>query len=132
MSNEDLIKIAINAMKNSYASVTNYNVGAALLSDSNTVYMGTNIEEYSILGLSNCAERVAIQNAITHGERKFKKIAIVGGKCGKLGKVSPCGVCLQYILDMCKDIDIITIEDDKIVSKKVTEYLNVPFELKDK
>lgn len=132
MSNEDLIKIAINAMKNSYAPVTNYNVGVSLLSDSNTVYIGVNVEEYSILGLSNCAERVAIQNAIAHGERKFKKIAIVGGKCGKLDKVSPCGVCLQYILDMCKDIEIITIENDTIVSKKVTEYLGVPFELKDK
>ncbi len=131
MDNETLIKIAINAKKNSYANVTNYSVGAALLSKSGTIYIGANIEEPSIIGLSNCAERVAIQNAFSHGEREFEKIAIVGSKNDSefLDDVTPCGVCLQYILDMCDNVEIITIENGEIVSKNVKEYLSSPFEL---
>lgn len=60
MTNLELINIAKNARKNSICNRTNYSVGAALITEEGTVYIGSNIEEYSILGLSNCAERVAI------------------------------------------------------------------------
>ncbi|MEG2310389.1 MAG: cytidine deaminase [Clostridia bacterium] len=133
MTNEDLVNIAKNAQKNAFAPVTKYQVGAALLAKSGTIYIGTNVEEYSILNLSNCAERVAIQNAISHGEREFETIAIVGGKNNTLDDtLVPCGVCLQYILDMCKNIDILTYIDKKLVKNKVMDFLNIAFELKDK
>lgn len=134
MTNEQLIKIAINAKNNAFTPVTKYQVGAALLAKSGTVYMGSNIEEYAIPALSNCAERVAIQNAFAHGEREFLSIAIVGSKenSKKIDEISPCGVCLQYILDMCKDVDIIYVSSDEIKSKKVTHFLSTPFELNKK
>ncbi len=131
MQVNDLIDIAKNAKKNAYANITKYKVGAALLAESGTVYIGVNVEEPSILGLSNCAERVAIQNAIAHGERKFKAIAVVGSnyddKCDST--LVPCGTCLQYILDMCDNVDIICYMGGKITSKKVKDLLNSPFEL---
>ncbi len=131
MDNETLIKIALNARKNSYSNVTNFSVGAALLASSGTVYLGANIEDPAIIGLSNCAERVAIQNAYSHGEREFLKIAVVGGPHDSdgLDNISPCGTCLQYILDMCKNVDIVTVENSNIVTKSVKDYLNIPFEL---
>ncbi len=133
MTREDLISIAKNARKNAYADVTGYKVGAALLTKSGSVYIGCNVEEYSILTLSNCAERVAIQNAISCGEREFEAIAVVGGKNDTIDEtLTPCAVCLQYILDMCKDIDIITYINGNLVSNKISYFLNVPFELKDK
>lgn len=134
MTDEELLKIAKNARKNAYAPNTKYTVGAALLAKSSTVYIGTNVEEYSIIGLSNCAERVAIQSAYAYGEREFLKIAVVGGKEDELEDLTlmPCGACLQYIMDMCDNIDIITYEDGNIVSKKVEQYLNSPFILKDR
>lgn len=129
MTNEDLINIAKNARNKAYAPLSKYTVGAALLAKSGTVYIGTNVEENSIMGLSNCAERVAIQSAYSYGEREFVAIAVVGGKeeneCDK--SLMPCGVCLQYILDMCKDIDIITYDNGNITSKKVTDYLKSPY-----
>ena len=39
----------------------------------------------------------------------------------------PCGTCLQYILDMCKDIDIIMYMDKKLVELKASDLLKVPF-----
>lgn len=132
MVKEDLINIAKNAKKNAFANVTGYKVGAALLASSGTIYLGANVEEPSILGLSNCAERVAIQNAISHGERSFEAIAVVGSKdCDKCDStLVPCGTCLQYILDMCDNVDIISYIDGKVVSRKVKEFLDSPFELK--
>lgn len=129
MTNEDLINIAKNARKNAYANLSNYTVGAALLTKSGTVYIGTNVEEDSIMGLSNCAERIAIQSAYSYGEREFIALAVVGGKIGKDCDKSlmPCGVCLQYILDMCKNIDILSYEDGILTSRKVEDFLKSPY-----
>lgn len=130
ITNMDLINIAKNARKNSVSDRTDYSVGAALITEEGTVYIGANIEEYSILGLSNCAERVAIQNALSHGERKFRAIAVVGGKNTSDDvddTLIPCGVCLQYILDMCKNIDIIMYMDKRLVEVKVEDLLKAPF-----
>ncbi len=133
MDNEQLIKIATMARKNAFAPITNYTVGAALLAESGTVYIGTNIEVPSGIGISNCAERVAIQNAYTHGERKFKKIAIVGANksSDELDlTLVPCGVCLQFINEMCKDVDIIYLSNGNIEVKKVKDFLVFPCNLK--
>lgn len=129
MTNEELVKIAINARNKAYTPLTGYTVGAALLSKSGTVYIGSNVEEKSICGLSNCAERVAIQSAYAYGEREFIALAVVGGKKDNPidETLIPCGTCLQYILDMCRDIDIISYIDGKLTSKKVTDFLNTPY-----
>ena len=133
MSNEDLINIAKLAWKNSFTDISSFGVGVALLAKSGTVYIGANIEEKTIPSLSNCAERVAIQNAMSHGERDFLKIAIVGGKKESNvleNSISPCGVCLQYMLDMCPNVEIISYINDKVESKHLEEYLNSPYKLK--
>ncbi len=130
MTNLDLINIAKNARKNSVSERTGYSVGAALITEDGTVYIGTNVEDNTILGLSNCAERVAIQNALSHGERKFKAIAVVGGKNTSDeidDTLIPCGTCMQYILDMCKNVDIIMYIDKKLVVLKVEDLIKVPF-----
>ena len=135
MTNGELINIAKLAWKNSVSNISSYGVGAAVLAKSGTIYVGANIEEESIPSLSNCAERVALQNAMSHGEREFLKIAIVGGKKGNENldnNISPCGVCLQYMLDFCEDIEVITYVDGNIVSKKLLEYLNNPYKFKEK
>ncbi len=85
------------------------------------------------IGISNCAERVAIQNAYTHGERKFKKIAIVGAdqSSDELDlTLVPCGVCLQFINEMCKDVDIVYLSKGNIEVKKVEDFLKAPYNFK--
>lgn len=130
MKDEELIEIANHARKNAFVPLSDYCVGAALLTKSKTVYIGANIELPSAIGISNCAERVAIQGAYAHGEREFEKIAIVGGKKdGKIDKtLTPCAVCLQFILEMCKDVDILCFIDGELVCKKVTDFLSNPYE----
>lgn len=135
MTNLDLIQIAKNARKNAVCDNTGYAVGAALITEEGTVYIGANIEEPAIIGLSNCAERVAIQNALSHGERNFKAIAVVGGNRDSESldtTLTPCGACAQYILDMCPNVDIIMYMDGKLVEMKPVDLLRAPFILGEK
>ncbi len=94
---KNLIRDAIEAMKNTYSPYSHHHVGAALLTKSKKVYKGCNIESASYTP-TNCAERTAFFKAISEGEREFSAIAIVGGKNGQLKDFcSPCGVCRQVM-----------------------------------
>ncbi len=123
MNQSELLNIAKNASKNAFVPISNYQVGAALLAKSGTVYIGVNVEDEAIPAMSVCAERNAIQNAISHGDTEFLAIAVVGKMKDKDefdATLTPCGMCRQYMIDMCKDIDIICYIDgaEKIVKPR--------------
>lgn len=103
MTDKELLKLAINAMKNSYSPYSECKVGAALLCKNGKVFTGTNIEN-AAFGPTVCAERVAIFKAVSEGEKEFSKIAVVGGKGGIInGVFAPCGVCRQVLREFCDD-----------------------------
>lgn len=112
MTNEMLLDKAKEALKFAYTPYSQFNVGAALLTESGKVYTGCNIENASY-GATNCAERTAIFKAISEGERKFLKIAIVSeSKSEKFKDVAgnytyPCGICRQVISEFMPDGEII-------------------------
>lgn len=133
MSNVELIELAKKVKLNAYTDVTGYKVGAVLVSSSGNVYPGVNVEEKSIPNLSICAERNAFQSAYTKGERNFVKIAVVGGMGDKVDEtLTPCGICLQYMLDMSPDIKIVAYINGKIEEKYLRDFLSVPFRLDEK
>ena len=52
--------------------------------------------------LPESSERTAIFKAVSEGERKFSKIAVVGGKEGEMADLcAPCGVCRQVMAEFC-------------------------------
>lgn len=133
MSNEDLIEMAKKVKINALADETGYKVGAAVLSENQKIYLGVNIEEKSLPSLSICAERNAFQNSFTYGERKFLKIAVIGGMGDKIDQtLTPCGICLQYMLDISPNIKIVAYIDGIIEEKSLQDFLLVPFILDDK
>lgn len=96
-----LIREAIKMLKVSYTPYSNFKVGAALLSKTNHIYTGCNIENASY-SPTNCAERTAFFKAVSEGERDFTAIAIVGGKDGVISDYCPpCGVCRQVMMEFC-------------------------------
>ncbi len=97
--NEKLMERAVEAREYSYSPYSGFRVGAALLCEDGLVYTGCNIEN-SAYGPTNCAERTAFFKAISEGKRKFKKIAIAGGK-EELISCYPCGVCRQVMAEFC-------------------------------
>lgn len=97
----ELIKEAQRAREFSYSPYSNYMVGAAVMTEAGDIYSGCNIEN-AAYGPTNCGERTAIFKAVSEGKRKFKAIAIVGGKRGGEGDfATPCGVCRQVMMEFC-------------------------------
>lgn len=130
MNRKDLFILAKDAMKNSYAPYSNYNVGAALLCKSGNTYKGCNIENASY-SLTNCAERTAIFSAVASGEKEFEAICIVGGKNGVITDFAmPCGVCRQALAEFC-DADFkvyVGISEDEIKEFTLGELLPYSFD----
>lgn len=91
----ELIKKACQVRQNSYSPYSNFRVGAALLTGSGTVYAGTNVENASF-GLSICAERAAIFQAVAAGEKDFLAMAICADGSDP---TPPCGACRQVLME---------------------------------
>lgn len=101
MNEKELCREAIDAMKNAYAPYSGYKVGAALLTEKGKLFAGCNIENAAYTP-TVCAERVALFNEISSGERNFTAIAVAGGKDGVInGAFPPCGVCRQVMAEFC-------------------------------
>ncbi len=99
---KELVKMAFAARENAYVPYSGFKVGVALLTSDGDVFTGCNIENSSF-GATVCAERVAIFNAVSQGERNFRKIAVTA---------VPCGVCRQVMAEFCDgDFEIIVAED---------------------
>lgn len=104
-----LIEAALKARANAYAPYSGYRVGAALLTEDEEVYTGCNIENASY-GATNCAERTAFFKALSEGKRRFKAIAIAGGKGESPEDYAfPCGICRQVMQEFCKEDFVILV-----------------------
>lgn len=125
MTNSELMDIAKEAMKFSYAPYSNFYVGAALLTKDGKVYTGCNIENASY-GATNCAERTAIFKAVSEGERQFTKIAVAASD----GSIAyPCGICLQVMNEFMPEGEIVLEKDGQLMSYHLKELLPLGFNL---
>jgi cytidine deaminase len=115
---KNLLRKAIESQKFAYSPYSKLKVGAALLTTSDKVFTGCNIENSSF-SLTVCAERTAIFKAISEGHTKFKAIAITSDK---LDFIPPCGACRQVLMDLAGNIDVIL--TDRKGNQKITE-LNI-------
>lgn len=100
MDDKALIRAAFAVRERAYAPYSHFKVGAALLGKSGKVYAGCNIENASF-SPTICAERAALSQAVSGGEREFEAIAIVGSLENQKNTLptSPCGVCRQALFE---------------------------------
>lgn len=102
MDELNLVRQAVAAREKSYSPYSDFMVGAALLTESGTVYHGCNIENAAYTP-TICAERTAFAKAASEGEKSFIAIAVAGWpKGGEAGFAYPCGVCRQVMMEFCK------------------------------
>lgn len=94
-SKRDLVRAAAKARQRAVAPYSKFKVGAALLTKTGEVIAGANVESASY-GLTCCAERVALFNALTRGQRNFVAVAVVARAPG--GPM-PCGACRQLLAE---------------------------------
>lgn len=100
---EKLYEAACQARKCAYAPYSKFAVGAAVLTADERIFTGANVENASY-GLTICAERVAIFNAVTQCKLDITAIAIVTD--GTEGAF-PCGACRQVMAEFGLDIKVI-------------------------
>ena len=89
-------------------------VAAAIRTKKGNVYVGVCIDTCSGLGM--CAERNAMANMITHGEREIDKVVAVMPD-GRVGP--PCGACREFMMQLDKDSGEIEILMDRETKETV-------------
>jgi cytidine deaminase len=120
-----LVAAAAAAREGSVSPYSKFKVGAALLTRQGEVIGGANVESASY-GLTCCAERIALFNALT--SRKGKKhgqdaratfIAIVVvARCD--GGPMPCGACRQLLAEYAPDAQVFVADSGDL--KTVREF----------
>lgn len=134
-----LINSSIVASKNSYSPYSKFKVGAAVLANGK-IYKGCNIENASY-GLTICAERSAIFNAIADGATQINAISIYCSVQHPEGisrleaektirNIMPCGACRQVMYEFSSNDFLIYINDSVVRQVfRIQELLPYPFEL---
>ncbi|HIU64074.1 MAG TPA: cytidine deaminase [Candidatus Avacidaminococcus intestinavium] len=125
---KELYVAALAARENAYAPYSNFKVGAALKTTEGRIFCGANIENGSY-GLTSCAERNAIFNAVSSGCTKFATLCVVADTAQP---VRPCGACLQVMAEF--KIQEIIMTNCQGESKRVllSELLPYGFQLSNK
>ncbi|XP_011825719.1 PREDICTED: cytidine deaminase isoform X4 [Mandrillus leucophaeus] len=94
---QQLLVCSQEAKKSAYCPYSHFPVGAALLTQEGRIFKGCNIEN-ACYPLGICAERTAIQKAVSEGYKDFKAIAIASDMQDDF--ISPCGACRQVMREV--------------------------------
>jgi cytidine deaminase len=116
MGKHSLVKAAARARRNAAARYSGFKVGAALLTKGGEIITGVNVESASY-GLTCCAERVALFNALAGGRRNFVAIAVVARIPGG---PTPCGACRQLLAEYAPGATVLTADSRAL--KVVREF----------
>ena len=114
------IKKTIDLLENSYSPYSKFRVASSLITKDNKFYGGVNIENISF-GLTNCAERSAIFNALSNGIKveDIDYIIIVSDCTSNL---LPCGACLQVFNEFLNSDTNIIIPNINNKKYEIIEY----------
>lgn len=100
-----LMDAARTVRDNAYAPYSNFKVGAALRTDTGTVYAGCNVEN-AAYPEGTCAEAGAIAAMCAAGERTIAEVAVIAD-CPV--PVPPCGGCRQKIAEFAAPDVVVTL-----------------------
>lgn len=120
-SDRALIEAAIRVRENAYAPYSHYLVGAAILTRTGKIFTGANVEN-AVLPLTNCAERTALFQAVSEGEKEFSTVAVVTENGG-----TPCGACRQVLAEFGLDMRVIIANTAGDITQILTVRDLLPF-----
>lgn len=108
---ESLLEAARAAYQNAYVPYSRFPVGAAVLTPDGAVFTGCNVENASY-GLTVCAERIAVFNAVAAGHHRIAAIAVAAAN---IDAVTPCGACRQVLNEFAPPTAdlVVILEQDK-------------------
>lgn len=105
MEADPLVQAAWRAWANAYAPYSHFAVGAAVECESGRIFAGCNVENASY-GLTLCAERNALAQALATGERRFRRLAVVTDTSVL---TPPCGACRQWLWELAPAAEVILV-----------------------
>ncbi|KAM5270165.1 cytidine deaminase isoform 1-T1 [Hipposideros larvatus] len=122
---QQLVLSSQEAKKTAYCPYSRFPVGAALLTGSGRIFSGCNVEN-ACYPLGICAERTAIQKAISEGHKDFRAIAIASNLQDDF--ISPCGACRQVMREFGTNWAVyMTKPDGTYIIRTVQELLPASF-----
>ncbi len=127
---------AVAIMKEAYEPYSEFQVGAAALTNDGNVFLGVNVEN-AAYPLGICAEKAALAHAVTHGykppERNKQGEIVTPGDFEAIAvTASPCGGCRQWLYEFDLKWVIYRREDRTVVRKRPAGLLPDGFELRGK
>ncbi len=96
----DMLDMAREYLDRPYAPYSGFRVVAVVRGGSGRLYPGVNIENASY-GLTICAERVAVFNAVLNGDRSIREVFVA--TVDEPEVPFPCGACLQVVSEFGDD-----------------------------
>ncbi len=123
---EALLAAAKNTLHKAYAPYSNFHVGAAILTESGAIYTGCNVENASY-GLTNCAERTAIFNAVS-AEGASMRLRAVAVWSDPECACAPCGACRQVIYEVGPQTVVLFQGKTGVEEKRVCELMPYGFD----
>ena len=96
-SDTELIELARASRARAYAPYSKFRTAAAVTTDDGEVVTGVLVENVS-LGLSMCAERVAMFSVVARGGTPTRLALAAPSTAGS--QTWPCGACLQVALEL--------------------------------
>lgn len=110
-----LVDAARNARKNAIPPISNYQVGAAVLTTDGKIYPGANIEDAAFNSTVH-AEVSAISASNAAGHRNIRTLALCGEDKSSGKFLMPCLHCWQFICNFSEvvggDIKIISVHSE--------------------
>jgi len=118
---------AVRAAGHSYSPYSRFRVGAAVISESGSIYSGCNVENASF-GLTQCAERSALTAAVSDGADPGSLTTLLIYTPGNTPH-PPCGACRQVMHELMGEGSLVLSCCDGTATRTWTrsEYLPDPF-----
>jgi cytidine deaminase len=104
------------AAGHAYAPYSGFAVGAAVLTEDGAIHSSANVENASF-GLSHCAERNAIFQAVTQGARRIEALAVY---TPTPTVTTPCGACRQVLSEFGTGATVICCAADASSERRYT------------
>lgn len=120
---DDLLTLTRQAMAQSYSPYSGFKVGALVVADDGSLFVGCNVENASYPE-GTCAEAGAISAMVMAGKKRIQAIYVMGAGDAL---VSPCGGCRQRIREFSDAQTLVHICNPQEVRKSLLLEQLLPY-----